>query len=81
MKCPLKFTEEVDWASVHGEDHDKVGNCIEEKCAWWLKTPGACAKKVQAMQTLQIAQQLISTNVHLSQMLEALRSISQGVYP
>ena len=80
MNCPLRFTEVIDWEYVHGPDRKKVRNCIKEECAWWLKTPGACAKKVQATQTLQIAQQLISTNVQLSQMLEVLRSISQGVY-
>ncbi len=72
MKCPKMYIE-YPFDSDHEYPANEFDDCIEEKCAIWLKTPGACAKKVEAQQS-QIA------NIHLQQIVEALRSISQGVY-
>lgn len=74
MKCPIKFLEMIDWSSVCGEDHGKVRDCVEEECAWWVKSPTAgCAKKIQVMQIGAMVQQLRQMNVHLDQ-------IEKGVY-
>ena len=67
MKCPHLVV-------VDSMQRRKFDDCIEEECAWWLKTPSACAKKVQAMQIGELVKQLRLVNVHLAQ-------IEKGVYP
>ena len=63
MKCPHLVV-------VDSMLRRKFDDCIEEECAWWLKTPGACAKKVQALQSIETTRQLQRINAKLEILLK-----------